>query len=188
MPTPKPSAAHSKDATARVKSIVASLAESWNRHDMAAFAAGFCDDADFVNVIGMHWQGRQEIEAKHAQTHRTIFRNSVLQIVEVTVRFLSPSIALAQVSTELKGAESLRERVADIVPVPFPVGLRRRNNDGRNPLSSRNHRGAQASTCSRRSHAVASRSISDRYYLDFLERFFWTAANAERRSFEQPLK
>jgi uncharacterized protein (TIGR02246 family) len=130
MPTPKPSAVHSKDATASVKSVVASLAESWNRHDMAAFAAAFAENADFVNVIGMHWQGRQEIEAKHTVTHRTI-------------------IALAHVSTELKGAESLRERVApetrrslltcvlvkeadrwlitaahntDIVPVPFPVG------------------------------------------------------------------
>ena len=111
MPTPKPSAAHSEDATASVKSVVASLAESWNRHDMAAFAAAFCDDADFVNVIGMRWHGRQEIETKHAQTHRTIFRNSVLQIIEVTVRFLTPTIALAHARTELKGAESLREPV-----------------------------------------------------------------------------
>jgi uncharacterized protein (TIGR02246 family) len=62
--------------------------------------------------IGMHWQGRQEIEAKHAQTHRTIFRNSVLKIVEVTVRFLNPNIALAHARTELKSAESLRETVA----------------------------------------------------------------------------
>ena len=45
-------------------------------------------------------------------THRTIFRSSTLQILEQSVRFLSPSIALAHVSTELKGAESLRERVA----------------------------------------------------------------------------
>src|SRR5580658_3018493 len=74
MRAPKPSAAHSKDATATVKSVVASLAESWNRHDMTAFAAAFAEHADFVNVIGMHWQGRQEIEIKHAQTHRTIFR------------------------------------------------------------------------------------------------------------------
>jgi uncharacterized protein (TIGR02246 family) len=149
MPTPKPSAAHSKDATASVKSVVASLAESWNRHDMMAFAAAFAENADFVNVIGMHWRGRQEIEAKHTVTHRTIFRNSTLRMVDQSVRFLSPSIALAHVSTELKGAESLRERVApetrhslmtcvlvkeadrwlitaahntDIVPVPFPVG------------------------------------------------------------------
>ena len=149
MRTPKRSAAHSKDATANVKSAVASLAESWNRHDMTAFAAAFAENADFVNVIGMHWHGRQEIEAKHTVTHRTIFRNSTLQIIDQSVRFLSPSIALAHVSTELKGAESLRERVApetrrslltcvlvkeadrwlitaahntDIVPVPFPVG------------------------------------------------------------------
>ena len=112
MPTPKPNAAHSKDATANVKSVVASLAESWNRHDMAAFAAAFAENADFVNVIGMHWQGRQEIEAKHTATHRTIFRNSVLQIVDVTVRFLNPTIALAHARTELRGAESLREPVA----------------------------------------------------------------------------
>ncbi|MGA2648474.1 MAG: SgcJ/EcaC family oxidoreductase [Candidatus Sulfotelmatobacter sp.] len=149
MQTPKPSAADSKDATAKVKSAVASLAESWNRHDMAAFAAAFAENADFVNVIGMHWQGRQEIEAKHTVTHRTIFRNSALQIVEQSVRFLNPTVALAHVWTQLKGAESLRERVApetrrtlmtcvlvkgadrwlitaahntDIVPVPFPVG------------------------------------------------------------------
>jgi hypothetical protein len=59
MPTPKPSAAHSKDATASVKSVVASLAESWNRHDMAA--AAFCEDADFVNAIGilMHSRARR---------------------------------------------------------------------------------------------------------------------------------
>jgi uncharacterized protein (TIGR02246 family) len=112
MPTPKPSAADAKHATANVKRVVASLAESWNRHDMASFAAAFCDDADFVNVIGMHWQGRQEIEAKHTVTHRTTFRNSILQMTDQAVRFLSPSIALAHVSTELKGAESLRERVA----------------------------------------------------------------------------
>ena len=149
MPTQKPNAASSEAATDSVKTVISTLAESWNRHDMAAFAAAFSENADFVNVIGMHWQGRGEIEAKHAVVHRTIFRNSTLQIVDQSVRFLSPSIALAHVSTELKGAESLRERVApetrrtlmtcvlvkqadrwlitaahntDIVPVPFPVG------------------------------------------------------------------
>jgi hypothetical protein len=57
----------------------------------------------------MHWQGRQELEAKHAVAHRTIFRHSNLQIVEPAVRFLSPSIALAHTSTQLNSAESLRE-------------------------------------------------------------------------------
>ena len=121
MPTQNPSAALSADATAGVKTVISALAESWNRHDMAAFAAAFSKNADFVNVIGMHWRGRQEIQAKHAVVHRTIFRNSTLQIVEKTVRFLSPGVALAHVSTQLRGAESLREG-----NVPE---IRRRNHD-----------------------------------------------------------
>lgn len=147
MPTPTPSAVPSSDAIAGIQTVISSLAESWNRHDMRAFAAVFTEDADFVNVVGMHWHGRHEIEAKHTATHRTIFRNSTLQILDQSVRFLSPSIALAHVWTQVKGAESLRERVApeirrtlftcllvkeadrwlitaahntDIVPIPFP--------------------------------------------------------------------
>jgi len=112
MPIQNPSSPPSANETSDVKAVVAKLAENWNRHDMTAFAALFAENADFVNVIGMHWHGRKEIETKHAQTHRTIFRNSVLQIVDVIVRLVSPTVALAHARTELRGAESLREPVA----------------------------------------------------------------------------
>ena len=90
MTNENPSSPESANETSDVKAVVAKLAENWNRHDMTAFAGLFAENADFVNVIGMHWHGRQEIETKHAQTHRTIFRNSVLQIVGVIVRLVSP--------------------------------------------------------------------------------------------------
>jgi len=112
MATRNSSPVASGDATDSVKTVLSSLAQSWNRHDMTAFASAFSEDADFVNVIGMHWRGREEIEAKHAITHRTIFRNSNLQILDSTVRFLSPSVAIAHVRTQLKGAESLPGRNA----------------------------------------------------------------------------
>jgi len=115
MPTQNPSAGEFADATASVRTVIYSLAESWNRHDMTAFAAAFSEDADFVNVVGMHWQGRQEIEAKHAITHRTIFRNSNLQILDLSVRFLDPSTAVVHLWTELKGAESLPGRNAPAI-------------------------------------------------------------------------
>ena len=102
--------ASSAEATENVRAVVSSLAESWNRHDMTAFAAAFSENADFVNVVGMHWRGRQEIEAKHATVHRTIFRNSNLHILDIAVRSLGPDIALAHVWTQLKGAESLPGR------------------------------------------------------------------------------
>ncbi len=73
MPTQNPSSPQSANEASDVKAVVAKLAGNWNRHDMRAFAALFAEDADFVNVIGMHWRGQKEIETKHAQTHRTIF-------------------------------------------------------------------------------------------------------------------
>jgi len=115
MPSQNASMATSAEATESVKAVVSSLAESWNRHDMASFAAAFSENADFVNVIGMHWRGKQEIEAKHATVHRTIFRNSNLQILDLSVRFLDPSTAIVHVWTELKGAESLPGRNAPAI-------------------------------------------------------------------------
>jgi uncharacterized protein (TIGR02246 family) len=72
-------AAPSTDAQAQIAGVIAALSDSWNRHDMAGYGAQFTEDADFVNVIGMHWQGCAEITARHEDVHRTIFRNSTLK-------------------------------------------------------------------------------------------------------------
>jgi hypothetical protein len=45
---------------------------------MPAFAALFAADADFVNVVGIWWRTRPEIEAAHAETHATIFKGTHL--------------------------------------------------------------------------------------------------------------
>jgi hypothetical protein len=44
MPPQNPSASPSADATAEVKRVVSALAESWNRHDMAAFVSTFAEN------------------------------------------------------------------------------------------------------------------------------------------------
>jgi len=52
-----------------VRNVVAGFATSWNRHDMDAFGKLFSPDAEFVNVAGDLWTGRQSIQAQHAYTH-----------------------------------------------------------------------------------------------------------------------
>jgi hypothetical protein len=47
---------------------------------MGRFAAWFAGDVDFVNVCGWWWQGRGEIEQRHALVHKTISSES-LEIV-----------------------------------------------------------------------------------------------------------
>lgn len=68
--------------------------QAWNAHDMSAMAALLADDADFVNVWGMHWRGRDEIEREHANRHRTQFKDSVWKTGELRVQFLKPDVAL----------------------------------------------------------------------------------------------
>ena len=90
-----------------VSAVVSAVVEAWNRHDMQAYSAQFTEDADFVNVVGMHFRGRPQIEAVHVDLHRTIFRNSMIRAVSATVRPVNDQVALAHVAWEMTGAEGL---------------------------------------------------------------------------------
>jgi uncharacterized protein (TIGR02246 family) len=102
-----------------VRKVVGGIPEAWNRHDMEAFGRLFAVDADFVNVAGDWWKGRNAIQTNHAYTHGTIpaeaegvnlprpahgiFKDTTLQITRLDVRFLRDDVALAHASTELLG-------------------------------------------------------------------------------------
>jgi len=101
-----------------VRIVVAGFATTWNRHDLDAFGKLFAPDADFVNVAGVLWTGRQSIQAQHAYSHGTIpadspgfseedrryygiFKSSTLRFDQIDVRFLRKEVAIAHVNWEL---------------------------------------------------------------------------------------
>jgi uncharacterized protein (TIGR02246 family) len=86
-----------------VRTVVHGFEDAWNHHDMDALASLFAADADFVNVIGIRWIGREAIKQAHAATHATIFKNSALSIGDTTIRFLTPDIAIARSLWSLTG-------------------------------------------------------------------------------------
>ena len=77
--------------------------DAWNRHDMKAAAALFTEDADFVNVNGRFWKGRDVIESNHVETHATMFKDSIWTTVGTSIRFLTPDVALVHVKWGLRG-------------------------------------------------------------------------------------
>jgi hypothetical protein len=108
------------NAAEDVRNVVAGFATTWNRHDLDAFGKLFTLDADFVNVAGSLWIGRQSIQAQHAYSHGVIpaaspgfseedrryygiFRNSTVRFDQVDVRFLRKEVAIAHVHWELLG-------------------------------------------------------------------------------------
>jgi uncharacterized protein (TIGR02246 family) len=92
-----------KDAEA----LVAEIEAAWNSHDMTRFAACFATDADFVNVAGAWWRGREEMEEQHAASHADRFKNSTMQVQLASFKEIGHGIGMMHVTWGLEGhAES----------------------------------------------------------------------------------
>jgi uncharacterized protein (TIGR02246 family) len=83
--------------------LTTGFTDCWNRHDIVKFAQLFARDADFVNVVGMWWKNRQEIEQAHAYSHATFFKNSRLSGEIAGLKFPRPDVATVHVLWELVG-------------------------------------------------------------------------------------
>lgn len=88
---------------AEVTKVVEAFADCWNRHDIDAFAQLFAQDAEFVNVVGLWWKGRDEIRKAHQFAHATMFKSSRLAIETVSVRFPVEELAIARARWRLEG-------------------------------------------------------------------------------------
>ena len=89
--------------TEQASAVVSAFAHAWNQHDMTAFADLFAPDAEFVNVVGIWWKGRQAIRDAHEFTHASMFKDSRLSILSTEVRFPVEGIAIARSKWSLEG-------------------------------------------------------------------------------------
>jgi uncharacterized protein (TIGR02246 family) len=76
---------------------------SWNAHDMNAMGTLLTDDADFINVAGLHWKGKADIVREHALRHRTNLKDSVWVTRDIAIQPLAPGIALVHMSWGMTG-------------------------------------------------------------------------------------
>jgi uncharacterized protein (TIGR02246 family) len=83
--------------------IAQRFVEAWNRRDAAAIAGLFDEDAEFVNVTGLWWHNRRDIEKAHDYGLRTIFQHSSLSLIRSKVKFLSDDIAVVHAKMKLSG-------------------------------------------------------------------------------------
>ncbi|MGH7725609.1 MAG: SgcJ/EcaC family oxidoreductase [Candidatus Eiseniibacteriota bacterium] len=84
-----------------IENIVGRLEAAWNAMDGVAFGTPFASDADFVNVRGDHFQGREAIVAGHVGIFRTIYAGSSNRYTVETVRPIRPDVAVAHVRAVL---------------------------------------------------------------------------------------
>lgn len=106
------------DPITEVTQVVRAFADFWNRHDMHAFGELFDPDAEFVNVVGLWWKGREEIRKAHELTHATLFRHSRLTLSDVAVRFPVDGLAISRARWVLEGHDS-----PEGTPLPAREGI-----------------------------------------------------------------
>ncbi len=98
--------------------LVTRFEEAWNRHDARELASLFALDAEFVNVAGLWWRGRDQIEAAHVRYHASTYKGSILSIRMSTAKVLSPEMALVICQWDLVG-----QRGVGGAPCPTEAGV-----------------------------------------------------------------
>src|SRR5690625_1154407 len=96
--------------------IPRNFAEAWKQKDAQALASLFVEDADFINVTGIWWEHRKDIQKAHDFGFRIIFKSSQLNVLQTKVRYLTRGIATVHAKMEVihqtnkKGELTLHKR------------------------------------------------------------------------------
>lgn len=62
------------ELAAEVAELLRHHVDCWNRDDLDAMFARFTPDAHWVNIVGMHWQGRHAVERAHRALFDLMFK------------------------------------------------------------------------------------------------------------------
>ena len=91
----------------KIRAIVQSESDAWNRGDAEAFGAHYAEDGSFTNVIGQQLYGRKAFVAQHAGIFSTIYKGSHNELVIGKIKFLRPDVAVVDIDGVLSGANRL---------------------------------------------------------------------------------
>ena len=96
----------SREDEEAIRKIIAEMTEGFNKHDAKAATRMYTPDADLVTVRGEVMKGAAEMEKGLAAIFATRAKEATLQTLDVTIRFIRPDVAIAQVTNELSGLVS----------------------------------------------------------------------------------
>src|SRR5258707_15302522 len=94
------------------------IASGWNAASGTALASAFADEADFINIMGLHGRGRDVIARGHDEILATIFRGTRMTAVVDSVRFLRPDVATVEATLSLQNTDG--QPFTGPFPAPMP--------------------------------------------------------------------
>lgn len=71
------------DVVAKVETVLKRWEAAWNASDMAAMWQLATDDIHWVNVVGMHWRGKAEVQKAHQIQFDRMFKDRSCKLDEI---------------------------------------------------------------------------------------------------------
>jgi uncharacterized protein (TIGR02246 family) len=94
--------AQTQNDETEIRRLIDALTTAFNARDDAATLAVATADADFVTVNGK-WTKGAEYTTSRRQRFSTALKNASIKPVDAKIRFLTPDVALAHVTHEMRG-------------------------------------------------------------------------------------
>jgi uncharacterized protein (TIGR02246 family) len=102
-----PMTTNTSTAEASIRDVLERQIAGWNAGDAAAWCRDFTPDSNFVNILGMQFEGRDANRQRHGEMFAGIFSGSRLEIVDTHIRMLGDSVAVADLVLDLTGFRAL---------------------------------------------------------------------------------
>lgn len=88
------------DAKAIEKQVDA-MVSSWNNHNHSDMKNYTTADFDWVNIVGMWWKNRKEVQYSTQFYHEIMFKTTNMAKVSVNTRFINPTTALVHFKSRI---------------------------------------------------------------------------------------
>lgn len=88
-----------------INQIIEHFTDVWNHHEGHGFADYYAQDADFVNIFGMVFSGKQEIETRHVKILETFLKGYTFEVLDLKLREAKPDLVIALVYWKVSNAQ-----------------------------------------------------------------------------------
>lgn len=121
-----------------INQIIEHFTNAWNCHAGKGSADYYSQDGDFVNIFGMAFAGKQEIEDRHLDIHKSFLKGSLFEVVDIRLRESKAGLVIAHVywkvsNIQKPGNDSASESMQGVFTHVFV-----RNQDGWEITASQN--------------------------------------------------
>jgi uncharacterized protein (TIGR02246 family) len=84
-----------------IAAVVQGFEDAWAKRDMAAFRALLTEDCDWVNIVGMHWHGSDEVTEMHHMLLEGRYKGVNVHTLSHEASEISPGVALVVQKSQL---------------------------------------------------------------------------------------